>query len=322
MGRVLNRRQASTELHLPVGQPFELTATLESGQAHRWKRWRAERSDDWDGWHWSVVSGRIVRLHSGKDPGTGFVGGVDLVSPDPGPPEGLLELFHSYFRLGDDIETIRHEISQDPRVEETVRLHEGLRLLRVEPWECLISFICSANSNLARIHSNIESISDRFGDPVEVDGQRRHTFPDPEALSRATDSDLRGLGLGFRAPYVLQAAKAVARGEPDLEELRRVPYSEAKERLIELPGVGSKIADCVLLHSLDKLEAFPIDVWVRRALVDWYFPGRKPPPDRYMLEWAQDHFGRYAGYAELYLFHARRLKGRNRRAANGPAVVS
>ena len=92
-----------------------------------------------------------------------------------------------------------------------------------------------------------------------------------------------------------------------------MPYPEAKEQLMELPGVGPKIADCVLLHSLDKLEAFPIDVWVRRALSEWYFPtgdaeqGQKPPPDKAMLEWALEHFGPYAGYAELYLFHGRRL---------------
>ena len=111
----------------------------------------------------------------------------------------------------------------------------------------------------------------------------------------------------------------MARGELDLEALRHTPYPEAKDRLMELPGVGPKIADCVLLHSLDKLEAFPIDVWVRRALRDWYFPAtssgeseeRKPPPDRAMLEWAQEYFGPYAGYAELYLFHGRRLGKRD-----------
>jgi N-glycosylase/DNA lyase len=107
---------------------------------------------------------------------------------------------------------------------------------------------------------------------------------------------------------VARAALLVAQGELDLDSLVLLPYLEAKARLMECPGVGPKVADCVLVFSLEKLEAFPIDVWVRRALGEWYFPGQKTPTDRVLLAWAQAHFGRYGGYANQYLFHGRRLE--------------
>ena len=151
-----------------------------------------------------------------------------------------------------------------------------------------------------------------------MDGQVRYTFPTPERLADAGEAALRELGLGFRAPYVARAALAVARGELDLEALRHIPYQDAQARLMELRGIGPKIADCVLLHSLDKLEAFPIDVWVRRALQEWYFPWHEDAllPGRDGV--GPSHFGQYAGYAELYLFHGRRLGGSSK-PGNTPA---
>jgi len=293
--------------HLTVSQPLDLAASLHSGQAHRWEAV--------EGWHWGVISGNLIKIRQaqGDSPDHPYVLAFSSVPKvEPGYLESLL---WSYLRLDDDIESIYREITRDPRVAVMVERYRGLRLLRIEPWECLISFICSANSNLPRIHANIAAISEKFGQPLALEGHVRYTFPSPERLAEATETDLRVLRLGFRAPYVAQAAQAVAERKLDLEALRHTPYQEAKARLMELPGVGPKIADCVLLHSLDKLEAFPIDVWVRRALREWYFPsadsdggqGPKPPPDRAMLEWAQKHFGPYAGYAELYLFHGRRL---------------
>ena len=309
----------NTTTCLSIQQPFDLASSLESGQAHRWRRASPERSrkdEQGEGWHWGVVYGNLIKIRlttppplcqGGATGGSGRPYGVEFSSA-PRHDSGYMEsLLWSYFRLDDDIEAIYREISRDPRVAAMVCQYRGLRLLRVEPWECLIAFICSANSNIPRIHANMEALSESFGQPLALEGHVRHTFPSPEQLAGAGEAALRALGLGFRAPYVARAALTVAEGKLDLEALRHMPYQEAKARLIELPGVGSKIADCVLLHSLDKLEAFPIDVWVRRALLDWYFQGQKPPPDRVMFEWAQEYFGPYAGYAELYLFHGRRL---------------
>ena len=136
----------------------------------------------------------------------------------------------------------------------------------------------------------------------------RHAFPTAVQLAKAGEAELRELGLGFRAPYVAAAARLVAEGRLDLDALIGMPYPEAKARLMECPGIGPKIADCIAVFSLEKLEAFPIDVWVRRALAEWYFPDKKRPTDRVLLEWAQNHFGRYGGYSQQYLFHGRRLE--------------
>ena len=278
-------------MEISVDQPFDLAATLESGQAHRW---RLE-----EGWYAGVVRGNFIKVRP-------TCGGFEFRSR-PSSEKTLAPILKSYFRFDDDLPAIYAEIKQDRRVADMVEQFPGLRVLRIEPWECLISFICSANSNIPRIHQVMERMAQAFGEPIELDGQVRHSFPDPAALAEAGEMELRRLGLGFRAPYVDLAARRVLVGDLDLEELTEIPYTEAKDKLMECRGIGPKIADCIAVFSLEKLEAFPIDVWVRRALGEWYFPGQKTPPDRALLEWAQGHFGRYGGYSQQYLFHGRRL---------------
>ena len=283
-------------MELAVNQPFDLVSSLESGQAHRW----AYPKDGDDGWYTGVVRGNLVRIRQTDD----------RVEFRCGPSEeaAFAPRLAEYFRFDDDILKIYDAINQDERVAAMVRRYPGLRVLRTEPWECLVAFICSATSNIPRIHQNMESISEAFGSPVSLNGWTRHTFPTPADLAEAGEAELRRLGLGFRAPYVHLASVAVLEGRLDLDALIKMPYPEAKAALMERRGIGSKIADCIAVFSLEKLEAFPIDVWVRRALGEWYFPGQKTPPDRVLLEWAQEHFGRYGGYAQQYLFHGRRLR--------------
>ena len=277
---------------LDPDQPFDLAATLESGQAHRWRR-----EEDW---YAGVIRGNFIKIRQ--------TGPCLEFHCQPGSEASLVLLLQSYFRLDDDLDAVYAEITQDQRVATMVERYPGLRVLRLEPWECFISFICSANSNIPRIHQVMERMAESYGSPIVMDGQVRHSFPTPVALAEAGEMELRRLGLGFRAPYVAKAAWVVADGGLDLDALIHAPYLEAKARLMECPGIGPKIADCIAVFSLDKLEAFPIDVWVRRALVEWYFPGQKPPPDRALLEWAQDHFGKYCGYSQQCLFHGRRLE--------------
>ena len=280
-----------------IDQPFNLAESLESGQAHRWRRLE-------DGWYSGVLGNRLLHLRQAA-------GGLEYreasatgraTRSDTG------ALLRAYFRLDDDIEAIYAEICRDRRVAAMVARYPGLRILRQEPWECTVAFICSATSNIPRIHQNMEAMADRLGEPLELDGEVRRTFPSPERLASAGEGLLRELGLGFRAPYVAAAAERVCRGELDLEELIRLPYPETKARLMDCYGIGAKIADCIAVFSLEKLEAFPVDVWVRRALAEWYFPMQKKPPDRAMVEWAQSYFGRYAGYSQQYLFHGRRMQ--------------
>lgn len=285
--------------HLPIDQPFDLAESLESGQAHRWKNLG-------DGWYSGVLGDWLIHIRQNAE-------GVEFCAAGsrPGGDAGALpDLLQSYFRLDDDIEAIYADIGMDRRVSQMVDRYPGLRILRQDPWECTVAFICSATSNIPRIHQNMEAMADSLGESLELNGEVRRTFASPEQLASAGEGFLRELGLGFRAPYVAAAARQVCEGELDLDELIRLPYPETKSRLMECYGIGAKIADCIAVFSLEKLQAFPVDVWVRRALAEWYFPMQKKPPDRAMVEWAQEYFGQYAGYSQQYLFHARRREGR------------
>ena len=293
---------ALATVRFDAGQPVDLEASLLGGQAHRWKR-EGE-------WYSGVLRGNfvLIRQHDRT---------IEFQS-SPSEPDTILPEIWGHLRLDDDLNVIQAEIAGDVNVAAQVERYPGLRVLRQDPWECLIAYICSANSNIETIHRNMERISDELGEPLTLPSPQnegpgpitRNTFPKPVDLAEAGEAELRRLKLGFRAPYVHQAAIAVAERRLDLDHLVAAPYSEAKAELMALKGIGDKIADCISLMSLEKMEAFPIDVWVRRALADWYFPGQKTPTNRILLEWAQAYFGRYAGYANQYLFHGRRLRDR------------
>jgi N-glycosylase/DNA lyase len=184
----------------------------------------------------------------------------------------------------------------------------GLRLLRQEPWECLGSFILSSTKQITQIQQIIRLLCQRFGVPVVVppDQEPAWAFPEAARLAACTEAELRDCKMGFRAPNLLRAARMVAAGEVDLEALRHRPEQEARRELIRLPGVGEKIADCVLLFGLGCASAFPVDVWVARALRRLYFP-RTHPTARELRAYAARYFGGHAGYAQQYLFHYIRL---------------
>ena len=227
----------------------------------------------------------------------------------PEAERAIAPLLRDYLGLGTDLERVYESMRDDERLREATQRYPGMRILRQDPWECLVSFICSSASNIPRITRNIEAMCATFGQPMELDGLKRHTFPTPDELAGAGSEALRKLGLGYRAEYLASTAETVASGKVDLMPLREDTYEEALETLISLAGVGDKVANCVLLVALDKPEAFPVDVWIERALQDWYLKGRKMSRKN-MRPWASNHFGAYAGYANHYLFHDRRLKGR------------
>ena len=292
----------SGKILLEPGQPVDLESSLLGGQAHRWRR---------EGpWCCGVLRGELTLIRQRGD-------GLEFHCA-PSRPDAMASRIRQHLRLDDDLPAIQAAIAFDANVAAQVARYPGLRVLRQEPWECLVAYICSANSNLETIHLNMERMSDAFGEPLtlvlpESEGGaviRRRTFPTPVDLAEAGEAELRRLKLGFRAPYVHQAALAVAEKRLDLDYLLTAPYPEVKAELTALKGIGDKIADCIALMSLEKRQAFPIDVWVRRALAEWYFPNQKTPSNRVLLEWAQDYFGEYAGYANQYLFHGRRLRDR------------
>ncbi|MFQ5934256.1 MAG: DNA-3-methyladenine glycosylase family protein [Dehalococcoidia bacterium] len=276
---------------IPYDQPLNLVHTFECGQAFRWQRVGEG--------YYGVVSGNIIGVKQS-------LLGLEFRSY-PEPEEEMVYRLEYYLRLDDDLPSIYDRISVDDRMRKAIAQLFGLRLLRQDPWECLLSFICSLNSNIARISTSIESLCERLGARLEMDDQVRHSFPTPSQVMGVGETGLRLMGMGFRAKYMAETARIVAEDGYDLEGLREFSYEDAKKALMELPGVGDKVADCVLLFSLDKLDAFPIDRWLRRAVEEWYLGGDNRSYQE-IREWALELFGPYAGYAQQYLFHRRRLE--------------
>ena len=287
---------------IPIEGHFDLYSTLYSGQAFRWRQV--------DGWDVGVLFDNVVKLRQAE-------GGVEMAC-GPDPEESMASLVRDYLGLGVDIEQVCGAISRDDRIDRSIAEYRGLHVLRQEPWECLVAFIISSYSNIQRISKHVEDIADRFGRAVGYEGHQRSTFPRPATLREVGEATLREMGLGYRAPYVAETSEIVASGEIDLYALREATYEEALATLLKLPGVGDKVANCVLLFSLDKLQAFPVDVWIHRVLGEWYFdPDTKISPKKMRL-WAQEYFGEYAGYANQYMFHNRRLQGKQRNGGKGP----
>jgi len=193
-------------------------------------------------------------------------------------------------------------------------------LIRQDPWECLISYICATYKSIPAIEDMVNNLSKQFGSEIILDNCRFYAFPGPDSLASATVSELVRCKLGFRARNVREAAKQVENGSINFDELESMRYETAKRELLKLPGVGDKVADCVLLFSLDKLEAFPVDVWMKRTILNNYYEHfddafirkvseKKSLPSgeyRRISSFAREYFGEFAGYAQQYLFHNER----------------
>lgn len=277
---------------LAAEQPLNLQATMESGQLFRWSR---------DGeWYKGVIGEHGYMLKQAEN---GLL--VKTSARATGAAERTLR---DFFRLDDDLPATYEAMAGDEKLAEAIGRWRGLRILRQDPWECLISFVCSSVSNIPRISRNLKALAQAYGRPVSLDHDPLYTFPRPERLAYASEEDLLKLGLGFRAGYVVKIVERVTGGLLDMDALRTAAYEDAKSALMELPGVGNKVADCVLLFSLEKLEGFPIDRWILRGLVDWYGHSEKA---RYgdLASWAQRRWGMNAGYVQQYMYHHKRLLG-------------
>jgi N-glycosylase/DNA lyase len=213
--------------------------------------------------------------------------------------EGVEESFLiRFFRLEDDFNSIEKEIDQDPVIHQAIKKYRGMRLIRQDPWECLLSFLCSSAKAISHIRSMIEVLCKSSGRRIVWENYMGYGFPEP--LCIVTPCQLEPVRAGFRTTYLIQACRCMNREQ--LLSLKNHSYRQARQRLMELSGVGKKVADCTLLYSLDFLEAFPMDTWIRKGLQRIYFKGRKTG-EQAMEEFVSHHFGPYAGYAQLYLFH-------------------
>lgn len=221
-----------------------------------------------------------------------------------------------YFDLDTNYEEIKEKLSSiDENMKTSVEYGKGIRILNQDIWEALISFIISANNNIPRIKGIIERISKKYGKEIIWNDRKYYTFPTAEELGKASVKDLRELGLGFRDTRVFETTRLVKEKVIDLEKLERIEdVNELREELLKFPGVGPKVADCIMLFSMKRYEVFPIDVWVKRVMTELYFSTEEDnvkvnPNNKKILEFANNKFGKLAGLAQQYLFYWRRELG-------------
>ena len=260
---------------------FNLDFTLSCGQVFRW-----DKNDWWIG----VVAGEVIRA---KQVGNELL--IDAVHDK--------DFIIDYFRLNDDMERIYSEINRDKIMEGLINKYHGLRLIRQDPWECLISYICSSNNTIRNIRNSIRLMCERFGREI---GKGLYTFPSPEALAEIESCDMVQCRMGFRTPNVLEIAGLIAENEFDLYGIKDLSYEEGRKELVKIRGVGNKIADCVLLFAFGKLESFPVDTHIEQIMDRFYAnhfkEAKKSKKREDIAGFARGYFGRYCGYAQEYLY--------------------
>lgn len=281
-------------------QEYNLDLTLSSGQAFRW---RLEQGA-WVG----VLHNRWVSLRRGDS----------AILAQTAEPISDWSWLAEYLQVGLDLAPILASFPADPPISAAVSACRGLRLLRQDPWECLASFILSSTKQIPQIEGIVSLLCQRYGAPVRVPTGHppAWSFPEPQRLANLPEQDLRACKMGFRAPFLLSAARAVAERKIDLRALSQLSLQSARDQLLALPGVGPKICNCVLLFAYGRQEAFPVDVWVMKAMRQLYFPRRKRTL-RQLQQFAATHFGPNAGYAQQYLFHYARSTMNRRSRSTG-----
>jgi N-glycosylase/DNA lyase len=292
------------EIFLP-GRDYDLAATLDSGQVFRWQKIE-------DSWH-GVVGNHFVQLTQNEN-------GIHARSAAPVADWNFLR---DFLQTEIDLSAVLQTFPDDDPMRRAVAACRGLRLLRQDPWECLASFILSSTKQIVLIRQIVALLCEQFGEPTcggglrppfsanekssAVTDRRYNVFPSPQRIAAVSEAELRACKMGFRAPSLLAAARQISDGSFDLEKIRNLDYAAARAELMRLRGVGGKIADCVLLFGYGFDSAFPVDVWIERALQQLYFPRRRANEKR-LRKFAATHFGPHAGYAQQYLFHYMRTK--------------
>ena len=267
---------------------YDLAATLTSGQAFRWR----EVDGAWE----NIIAGRWVRL-SVKD---------KKLYAETAAPQTDWHWLTDYLQLDVNLKKILSQFPKnDPHLAAAKKSCPGLRLLKQDPWETLAGFICSSNKQIVQIQQIIAALCDRFGEPIHEGWQ---TFPTAARLASVTEADLRDCRMGYRAKYLHATATMIAQNEIDLAAVAALDYESAKAELQRLPGIGPKVADCILLFAYAHPQAFPLDTWIIKALRQLYFP-RRNPTRKQLRAFIQKHFAPHHGYAQQYLFHHVRTQG-------------
>ena len=274
---------------------FDVKNIFECGQCFRWNK---ETENSYIG----VFENSVVRVEQTSK--SIYFEGVNSQDRD------LQEICFSYFDRQRDYESLQKQLKKaDSTLGQSIQYGQGIRILNQDLWETIISFIISANNNIPRIKGIIERLSKTYGQPIQWKENIYYTFPTPEELAKASIEDLRKLGLGFRDKRVYETTKRIVEKKVDLEKLKEEKnFEKIRETLLTLPGVGEKVADCILLFStLKRLEAFPIDVWVKRVMNELYIHKEEGEVNNKEIQKiAYEKFGTLAGLAQQYLFYWKR----------------
>src|SRR2546426_1398274 len=285
--RILAQRNISCvqPVKIPAAD-FDLAMTLASGQAFHW-----EKADE--GFVGTILDlpiyieedGSMLKVHCGE-------------APQPArEARALPSIVRNYFALDHPLAEICASFPNDPVMNAAQEFCRGLRIIRQPKWECLAMFICSSMKQVAHIRQISRKLRERFGERRRIGNYIVHTFPSAERFAASTERELRECALGYRAKNLLATARLVASGDVDLEKLAALTDVDLRARLCELPGVGAKVANCVMLFAYERLRAFPIDVWIERVLRERYFPRARRLNARRLEAFTQKYFGDHGGYA-------------------------
>jgi len=259
---------------------FDLEQTFLCGQAFRWEK-------DENGVFWGVVANHAAKAYY-HDPKTIY---IESSNPD-------LVYWSNYLNFSCDYNKVEANLSKDPLMKPCLEAGQGIRILRQDLWETIVSFIISANNNIPRIKKIIDKLCRLYGEKIEFDGKTFYGFPAPETLAVLETSDLAEIKAGFRDKYILDAAKKVVSGEVNLNQIPRMNNKAAKAELMKINGVGTKVADCVLLFSVGRHNIFPLDVWTKRIISELYGIDEKSA-----AEFVYEKFGHNQGPAQQYLYY-------------------
>ena len=280
---------------------FDLAKTLDSGQVFHWE----EAGRGFIG----TIGDRAVFVEQ-----QGEVLGAKMASASSRFLEKNAQDAHAsvahYFALDHPLEEICASFPKDPAMNAARDFCRGLRIIRQPKWECLATFICSSMKQVAHIRQISLALRKRFGQQRKIGNHRVYIFPSAPRLSRASERELRECKLGYRAENLRSTARLVSSGKANLEAWSALADAELRKQLCALPGVGPKIANCVMLFAYERLRAFPIDVWIERVLRQQYFTGRKKMAAQRLREFSETYFGEHGGYAQQYLFHHARAGSR------------
>ena len=280
---------------------FDLAMTLDSGQVFHW-----EKADN--GFVGTIGDCAVYIEECGELLRASVASASSRLISDDG--QDAHATICRYFALDHPLAEICASFPDDPAMNAARHFCRGLRIIRQPKWECLATFICSSMKQVAHIRQISLALRRRLGERRKVGDHAVYTFPPAQRIARATENDLRECALGYRAKNLLATAGLVSSGECDLESWSPLSDPVLREKLCSLPGVGAKIANCVMLFAYERLRAFPIDVWIERVLKQKYFPRKKKVTEPRLREFSETYFGEHGGYAQQYLFHHARMISR------------